>query len=331
MGSKMGWIIGGIVGVFLLAAILYAFLWPNPSPPTRLTLAPGRLKMLSPEKPLTFLMPAAPSAAGDAGDDYKRALDLYAANREAVNGVATKMDEVRGGKPLSPAEMAVIQPIVDAVAAGAAKAKMTYYGRVIPVDIGFPPEPKFADQMQDLAGVIRLACFQGYAGGDSHYAEAERRLFDMLVMGQHMIDERARLSIVQRGIGIQRDACTWLKALYTKWGKPDRVELAAEYISGLSHMSNTYDDFNKILIHAANPKAGDVWNLAINHEDPAVRAEGVLGSGVVKLVPKKKWDKRRAEQTIQQAAASSNPTMREAARWARELDWAGVERLSSEF
>ena len=87
MNERKPWIIGVIAGAAVLAVAGIAALiifYPSTSEPTSLTLAPGFLDLADVKVSPDYFLTVAPTAPGNAGDDYKKAADLYEQNRDAI-------------------------------------------------------------------------------------------------------------------------------------------------------------------------------------------------------------------------------------------------------
>lgn len=329
MGNKMHWILAGILGAGVAVIIIVLVFFPFPSGPTSATLGPDKLTQLGPTQDVALILPAEPAGDGDAGDDYARAIGLHKQNRDAITKICTRQQEiVKGQYRLTAADLKLLNPIEEAIAAAAAKTKMTYSFRHTPAKIEIPYEAAEAKDFQDLADVPIILAYAHVGSGQEAYPKAEKCLLDLLTMGRHMVSERARMDTVLYGIGLQKSACELLCQLYaTKWNKPDLAKQVRRYANGLEHMSLVYGDhYNRVIWHLP-PHPGDAFNLAENHADRAVRVEATLALGVVKLTCEGRGDRRYVRKLIAKRLNSPDPIEREAARCADALDQAGLRRL----
>ncbi len=336
MGSRLGWIIAGIfvAGVVVIAVLVVYQQFYRPTPPTSATTARGRLSLQQPSEPITLVVPAEPSGEGDAGDDYLRAVQAYRANpriREICGRAGALMrDQYRP----TPAELALLRPVAEAIRAGAQKRKMTYTWREHK-EFRVPYVAPEASELQEITDVPVFLHHYHVAAGEASYPQAERCLFDEFILGWHMMNERARLTVVRRGFGLQKHACQGLMQLYAaKWNKPDRHAAVKRYREDLVLVSGVYGDLeDRVLwrirteIGLSGPHPGDVFNLAENHADPAVRRHATVVLGVVKLTCRQRADKRYVRRLIARKLRSSDEIEREAARTAEAFDQEELNRL----
>lgn len=337
MGSRLGWIIAVIFAAFVVIVIVKVVVYPSATPPTRATTGAGMLTRQHPSRPIRLVLGATPDAAGDAGDDYWNALQLYETNASALREVFLNYVELAAGRyRLTASEVDLLRQVADAVAAGAAKGRMTYYFRLTPKKIEIPYYASAAEKFQDLAGVLRMLSVHYAVAGKETHPQAERCLFDMLVMGWHMMNERARLDTVRAGVGLQEVACDLLARLYLKWNKPERLGAVKEYKEGLWDIKSTYTELYEVVWQleqrsdgGRGPHPGDVFNVAEHHADRAVRVEAILSLGVVKLTVTSRGDRRYVRKLIAAKLTSDDPIERVAAECADALDRAGLQRLAS--
>ncbi len=334
MGNRLGWIIAGIfvVGVVAIAVLVVYQQFYRPTPPTSATTARGRLSVQKPSEPITLVVPAEPSGEGDAGDDYLRAVQAYRANpriREICRRAGALM---RNQYRPTPAELALLQPVADAIRAGAQKRTMTYTWREHK-EFRVPYIAPEASELQAVTDVPVFLHHYHIAAGEASYPQAERCLFDEFILGWHMMNERARLGVVRRGFGLQKDACRRLMRLYAaKWNKPDRHAAVKRYLEDLTLVSGVYADLeDQVLwrirkeLGLSGPHPGDVFNLAENHADPAVRRHATVVLGVVKLTCRRSANKRYVRRLIASKLRSSDEIERAAARAAQAF---GQEELN---
>jgi hypothetical protein len=338
MGSRFGWILAAFVGAVAALVILKVVYVPSPTPPTRATTAAGMLSLQRPREPISLALGRELSAEGDAGEDYRRALEAYQGDLAAVKGVLGHYVEMAKGEyRLSDDEVETLERVAEPISAGAAKKKFTYYFRLTPQEIELPSfRPAESTQFQNLAEVPQMLAVHYVATGEDGFSEAERYLLDVLVMGYHLMAERARMEIVQRGIGLQEAACGLLASLYQRWNKPQRAEQVRRYSDGLWNIGSAYSDLFEVIWRieqhgkAYGPHPGDVCNLAANHRDRAVVVEAILGLGVVKLTTAaRRGDQMRVRRLIREKLESKDVIERAAARCADGLDAAGLRRLAA--
>lgn len=337
MGSRLGWMLALIFAAFVITAIVVVVLFPSPTPPTRATTAAGMLTCQQPRKPISLVIGTTPEGKGDAGDDYWNALQLYDANAPALKEIARHYTQIaRGEYRLRASEVDLLRQVAEPIAAGAGRGRMSYYFRLTPKKMGMPYYPAEAGKFQNLAGVPQLLAAHYAASGQESYPQAEKCLFDMLVLGWHLMGERARMDLVGTGVGLQQAACELLAGLYGKWNRPERLEAVRQYKDGLWDLGSIYSDLREVIWQsthqqgaAPGPHPGDIFNLAENHADRAVRAEATLALGVVKLTVTTRGDRRYVKKLIAAKLGSEDAIERVAAECADALDAPGLQRLAN--
>ena len=336
MGNKLGWILAGIFGAFIIIVLVMVLFFPSPTDPTRATTSPGMLTLQKPAEPLTTLLPSAPDGEGNAADNYRQALKSYDKNSEAIEAMfkhysALMKDEYR----LTDDDVALLNSVAKHIAAGVAKKEMSFYlSEQMEVSYDRTAE---AERFQSVVDAPRML-FAHYIGkGESSFADAEKCMFDVLVLSQHLIDERARVDIVRTGIGLQKIACNSLVLLYDKWNKPERAKSARDYLAGLGDMSSIYSELSAVARKfklaedgaVVTPNPGDIFNLVANHADRAVRVEAILGLGLVKLTCTGRGDHKRVRDLINEKLNSDDPIEQAAAKYADAMDEKDLNRLIS--
>jgi len=342
MGSKMGWLIGAFFGaaVLIIIGLLMYDRYLSPTGPTPATTDRGRLELKAPDAPVTLVLPAAPAGAGDAGDDYRRAVEAYRSDRRAIEALLGRAgDVIKDTYRPTAADLKPLTPIAEAVTAAASKKEMTYTWRLTPQKMLGPYRPRAAGDFQRLADVLKFLAYCHAGRGEEGYPEAERRHFERFTMGWHLMNERRRLKMVQKGFGLQRRACQDLEGLYAlKWKKPERFEQVQRYRKDLNYAITSYEKLRAEGLRGipegfAGPHPGDIFNLAENHADPAVRVNATLMLGVVKLTCSKPADKRYVRRLIERKLAMTGDPiaemMSEAARSAKAFDKAAMRRWMS--
>jgi hypothetical protein len=288
-----------------------------------------------PAEPLTTLLSSAPDGEGNAADDYRQAWKSYEKNNEAIKAMfkhyyALMKDEYR----LTDDDVALLNLVAKPIASGAAKKDMSFYlSEQMKVSYDRPIE---AERFQSIVDAPRML-FAHYIGkGEAGYPAAEKCIFDVLALGQHLINERARLDIVRTGIGLQKIACETLVQLYGKWDKPERIKAVRAYRTGLEDMSNIYTELDTVVrtfarqeSGANGPHPGDIFNLVANHADRAVRVEAILSLGSVKLTCASRGDHKRVRDLIDDKLDSDDPIEKSAAKCADALDEKDLKRLIS--
>ncbi len=336
MGKALSWVLAGLFGAFGLIMIVKFAFYPSPTSPS-LTGRSGMLSFQRPEEPLALVIGSEPAATGDAGGDYRLAMDVYRENTQAIDEIiASDGDLARGEHRYTPEQLALLGKVTAHVADAAGKKEMSFYFRLTPKEIKRPYFAVEADRFQELYDILDvLVRHHVVVGGEKEYPEAEKCLFHALVMGRHMVDERARFDIVKQGLSIQESASNMLIALYRRWKKPDRVDAVKEYKGGLLEITSQYTALQPVIwgIESAwrCPHPGDVFNLAANHEDRAIRVEAIVVLGIIKHGQIKRGDQRIVRKLIDQKLRSGDELEAAAAEAADEMTRKDLRMMDREF
>lgn len=317
MAVKLGWIVAGILVVGLLVVVIVGVFAPSVTGPTMATLQEGFMNLKGGDISPAAVIGSNPSGGGNAGDNYARAASV---------AEASELEIARN----SPAGMKAMKSIASHVAAGAAKEKMEYTLTHTPRSfrIGYVYQP--ARDLQRVGGALRLLAAQYHKR--KNYREAEKVLQDMLVMGWHMMRERARPHMVQCGLGVQRQALEGLKAVYAaRGGQPaGKIAALANYRQQLYEVTRSYADKHKVCWRTQS-HPGDVCNIVENDRDRAWRVQGLLSLGLIKFTADKKGDRKRAESLLKRFVGSSDPFEAAAAKAAIDLTADQLHGLGRRF
>jgi len=338
MGKALSWVLAGLFGAFALIMIVKFAFFPSPTSPS-LTGPTGMLSFQRPEEPLALVIGSEPAAAGDAGGDYRLAMDVYRENTQAIDEMiehARDGDLAGGEYRYTPEQLALLGKVAAHVADAAAKKEMSFYFRLTPKEIKRPYFAVEVDRFQELYDVLDvLVMHHVFVGGEQEYPEAEKCLFHALVMGRHMVDERARLDIVKGGLAIQESACDTLIWLYRRWKKPDRVDAVKAYKGGLLEITRQYTALQAVIWGIESrwrcPHPGDVFNLAAHHADRAVRVEAIIVLGIIRHGQIGRGDQRIVRKLIDQKLRSSDELEAAAAKAADEMTQEDLRMMDREL
>ena len=299
MGKALSWVLAGLFGAFALIMVIKFAFFPSPTSPSQ-TGRRGMLSFRKIEEPLALVIGSEPADAGDAGGDYRLAMDVYRENTQAIDEMIDRArdGDLAGGEyRYTDDQLALLGKVAAHVADGASKKKMSFYFRLTPKEIKRPYFAVEADRFQELYDVLDvLVRHHVLVAGEQEYPKAEKCLFHALVMGRHMVDERARFDIVSQGLVIQESACDTLISLYRRWKKPERVDAVKAYKGGMLEITSQYAALRGVIWGIASPwrspHPGDVFNLAANHADRAIRVEAIVVLGIIKHGQIKRGDQR---------------------------------------
>lgn len=323
MGSKLGWIVAGVlVAVLAVIIIMYAVM-PSPSRATPATRKAGFMDLKQVSIPVGDIVGAAPSGAGNAADDYIRALAVVRQREQEIASVDA------GGS--SAAGMTALRKVASLVAAGADKANLEYTFTHTPktFDVGYRYGP--AVDLQTISGAMFILGRKLYES--KKYAEAEKVLFDLFVMGWHVAKERANVYVVRTGFGIQMTALGGLQSVYRDWGPEysDKRARVAAYINEIITLEREYDEKQRIC-WSTDPNPGDVFHLIEKDQDRAWRVQALLSLGILKYRHEnRRGDMRELEELLDRFSNSSDPFEAAAAKAAKNLTREEFRRLGTKF
>jgi len=322
MASKLGWIVAGLLVVGLLTVIVVTVIIPSPSRPTSLTLKAGFLDLKEVKTPLSELIGSMPSGAGNAADNYVQAVAIAVQKEEEIGQVAREKKGAEG--------MAALKRIADLVSAGAAKASMEYTFTHTPksFEVGYRYQP--AVDLQKVSGAMYVLATTQYEA--KQFAAAEKVLKDMLVMGWHMIRERARVHMVRSGYGVQMDALEGLQSVYSAWGGAHAAKLnvIADYLSDVREILREYDQKQQIC-WTTKPSPGDIYHIVEKDQDRAWRVQGLMALGMLKFKAESRGDTRKVDELLNRYSNSSDPFEQAAARAAKALTLEEFRQLGTKF
>lgn len=338
MGNKTGWIVSGILLAGVLIFLYFFVFNPLPSAPY-LTNEPGFMELKVPQTPLNAIIPAAPSGPGNAADDYAKALTFYKLHAVEIDNtadIAPFNAATASADPWANPDFKACRDLADLVAEGAKKAEMRYTFVMTPKKL----KPYFqVDYARDLYQ-ISLGPSQCYMVHieRKEYAQAEKRMTDMFILGWHMFNERALADMSMQGLDIMAVGVLRLQELYNIWPEApkDRLRSLKEYENELLGIRE-YDKQKKRLLWDSLPSylskagdqfyPGDVLVMVENEQDHAWRVQAVLTLGPMKYRAVGRGDLKQAKSLIQKYLRSEDPLLKAAAECANELTREQYQRL----
>jgi hypothetical protein len=260
--------------------------------------------------PITTIVPGEPSGDGNAGEDYKQAVDIVSplfekALEENPEFSRTILDQTAAdigtwmnpkvgkaqNKPVNPEGLQVMERIAACVAQGAAKKEMKYPFNLAKMEVTYNlPEAKYLHVVSQALG--DYAHYQNLVLKKPE--EAQKILFNRFIMGWHMSRDRVFPYFVLAGFDIQISSCQGLgnpDGLYAKWpGHKGQVEKVKAYISAANDVKSFFNSKSKFLFSNfarvdAPPNPGDLFNVVQNDKDPCWRIQGIFALGMLKFSP----------------------------------------------
>jgi len=323
MGSKLGWIAAGVLVVGLLVVIIMKVVIPSPSRPTLATRKGGFMDLKQISIPVGDIVGTTPSGGGNAADDYVQALAVAKQREQEIAQVAAGDNSAAG--------MTALRRIASLVATGASKASLqytfTHTSKTFRVAYRFQP----AVELQAVPGAMFILARKLHKS--KKYAEAEQVLFDMFVMGWHLVAERAHIYVVRTGLGIQMSALAGLQSVYRDWGPEygDKRARVAAYTNEIITTQRAFDEKQRIL-WSTDPNPGDVFHILEKEQDRAWRVQALLSLGILKFrAQDRRGDVRMIDKLLGRFAGSSDPFEAAAARAAKNLTREEFHGLGAKF
>lgn len=343
MGSKLGWILGGVLVSILVAFLVLRLGFPrtwralfvSPSSPNA-TLQEGLLELHTISVPVSRVAGLTPDASGNAADDYAEAAKIAVADDKILTAAKLALDEAeREPASITPQALDALKRIAQHVADGARKKQMKYVFQYTPKAL------KVSMQIQGLRGleevIASMQILARYYLSHKKYDQAESVLRDLLVMGRHMIDERSHVHIVELGLGAQRAAWDRLFPLYAT-DRPDADKAAA--LRAYEAASIEFEEFwyekrkivwtpghNRATGRSPGPDPGDIFNIIENDKDKAWRVQAILVLGIIKYAAERPVDIEHSRKLLDRLVGDPDPLIAAAAKAAKDLTIEGFRTI----
>lgn len=243
---------------------------------------------------------------GNANVRYADVFRYFRANQRDLNSdepIAAKADELIGKFIYASKAPDVTKPFLD---------------DQIPLEAG--------GGMVDEAAAFELAPQSAMYRADELWrkgdkARAQEAAKAVWLFGQRAFEHSTRFSNRYNGIG------TMLFVYGTMQGwDPALAEPMRPWADPLMQGVRAWEE--KISVVRSNPpKVGDLLNVARHDEDLTFRIEATLWLGVARWNPRTTANEREIDKAIEEASASSDPTLAKAAQYARTLTREQLRRI----
>ena len=315
MGNRLGWILAGalFVGVLMIVAIHFALPRSQPDQPGK--LKDEDFKLIVPSAPATLVLARLPDGAGNAGEDYRKAVELYSASKSRMQAAMESADP--SGLPADVVE--TLERIAAHVSAGAGKKQMQYAFVAGPSLIEISYHDPVSKDLFDLGEDLGL--LTAYYVRREEYAKAEKVLLDQFTLGLHMMNERSRADAVRRGMTLQAEAVGNLAGVLRDRGgeHAKKIPSLREYLDSLNTARSAYDDKIEVIWTPA-PNPVDVFAVIEKDEDPSWRVEAILVLGILRYTQADRSETvRRIERLLDEYASGGGKIEAAAAKAARDL------------
>ena len=318
--------------VLVVVGVAYFVILDPPTSLPRDTLAKGFLDLKTIDVPLKDVIGIEPTEPGNAAQDYQKAVQLYMASADAIEatGDAAHIDGlVAANDPWSDPGLKACKDIAAFVANGVKKKSMQYTFQYSPKRLKFSYHQPHSIPLFKVAVAVHQ-CFQVHRDR-KEYAEAEKHVQQMMIFGAHLVNERVLPHVGWQGIEIQTTAIERLQQLYRLWDKAPRGRLRSidRYGEALRLVSANFRKKKKILwdnIPATDPvtlqpvlSPGDIFNVALNDQDRAWRAQAIIALGAVKFRITGRGDLKMARKLIKRSLVSKEAVIKAAGEAADRL------------
>ncbi len=344
MGSKTGWILALALIIVVVGVMYFVILDPPPSLP-RETNAPGFLKLKKFPVSIEEIVGYVPSEPGNAGVDYHKAAELWILHGEAIDStadVATYDALTASADPYSDPAMKACRKIADHVIAGSKKQDMKYTFTFTPKKLKIGYHYEYPEHLFKVAVAVHQ--LHMVHRDRKEFAEAEKLLQHMFVMGWHIYNEHAVPDMCMTGIEIQMSGIQRLQQLYDRWRDAphrQRAQACKRYENTLRTVSSIYRRKRKILwdnIPAMDPVTheplmapGDVFNIARNDEDRAWRVQAHIALGPLKFRVSSRGDSKMTRKLIARGKMSDDPFICAAAKAADKFSKDDFRHMGQSF
>ena len=333
MGSKLGWILAGVLVVGIVGAVIILGFGSSHSPP-RETLKEGILDLKTIDaKLLIDVVGSQPSGSGNAGDDYAAAGDLAEKEKAVFDKAAPAVDHP-GDKPpeIGQGDLDTLRKIASHVSTGAGKKELKYVFVHTPKSLDVHVRIPNVDKLRTAATAMRIL-------GDYYLLTkkntlAEKVYRDLLVFAWHLQTERQHTYVLQASLDLHGRALLGLKRAYSAPGNRNEGKLKAlkAYEMAVDDLSTFYWDKRNIC-WSIHPWAGDVFNIIENDKDKAWRVQAVLALGIVKFRPRSvtDGDVDYAKALLGKLVGAQDPVIAAAAKAAKDLTIEDYRGLGTRF
>lgn len=343
MGNKAGWIVAGILASVVLVYAVFTLFSPLPSAPYH-TNVPGFMDLKVPATPLSAILPAVPTGAGNAADDYQKALSLYNKNIKVIDDTADidrSNAAAAASDPWADPGYKACREVADLVAAGALKAEMRYTFVFTRNELRPYYQRKYARDLYQIS-LAPSQCYHLHMER-KEYDKAEKRMQDLFILGWHMFNERAVPDMSVQGMDIMNVGVIRLQELYRVWpdGPKDKIASLSKYEYELMEIRELANKKRRILwdslpsaIGTSDDKfyPGDVFNMVEHEADRAWKVQAILTLGAMKYrCINDRGNRKKTFSLIQQYINSDDPLIKAAAKCADEFTQAQYDGLGTDF
>lgn len=329
VGNKMGWILAAVLVLAISGFITKQLVFPSPSSPTAISLREDFLMLQTHQSPVSFLV-TQPEGTANAGDDYATAVALFDDNSFAIGLAMDNLPRIRSGAyELDDDVLQTLNKINEYIAEGAKNRDMQYV--LVHTEPAFEVKMAYRPALALYQTGECLSALAGWQVKQNDHNSARATLENMLILGWHMTNERARADMVLKGLDLQASAGGGLRDLYQMWDKTkyeDTIEDIDNYLLSVKAVRTFYIDKWKALI-TTKPQPGDLYRVVEHDKDPAWRVDALLFLGAVRYThASHRGDMRYTNNLLEHYSSKGNTLEKAAAKAAASLDRVGFNTIS---
>jgi hypothetical protein len=305
LGNLQGW----IISLFIALGGGYV-LWLGSRPPhvsEPSGIFPNLLgKVATPVDPRS-VSPVPMTAACDAGEKYRAAINEFLANKAQYEQWHSKANEAVTAKPKA------VELLVDAADCG----RMSLFTKTPAEVVTYDSEPATLDAMEKLGG---MAVQRGMLLRKTQPDVARRYLAAAFALGSHLYEERIAWREFVTGVNLMTDSARYLAQLEPDPGRARALETFAD--SAEKYKQEQVKLYG-VLATADGPTigrhGGDAYALARSSPEPMWRTSAILAIGRMKYNTPSRGDQLAAPRELQVWVTDPDPAVRAAAKAASDL------------
>jgi hypothetical protein len=317
MGGKAGWIIAGVLVVFVAVLVIYLVFFPSPSDPTMATRAKGFMEIKAPKVDIQKVIGLNPSGPGNAADDYIKVVNLFkdSANSELLGEAVDVLEgDMQATLPAN---------LLDLLTKAADLCKPALTKKDMQFTFHHTPKKfrglRWADGRLGFVDVhFALQYLRIHHYRKKEISKALELLRQQFVLGWHVMNERVRGELTITGMDIQLDAADTLVRFFTPEQAPNQ-DAIRRYHSELSDARAAMESKNRV-VWDSEFAPGDAFNILRHDEDRTWRVETLLAMCKMKVEGRiyERGDTKLFQKLLGENLAGGDPFLQAAAETLRD-------------
>src|SRR3954470_15170424 len=251
--------------------------------------------------------PVPMTAACDAGEKYRAAINEFLANKAQYELWHSKANEAVTAKPKA------VELLVEATDCG----RMSLFTKAPAEVVTYDSEPATLDAIEKLGG---RAVQRGMLLRKTDPAAARRYLSAAFALGFHLYEERIAWREFTAGVHLMTDAATYLAQLEPDPGRARSLETFAESAEKYKQEQvKLYSVLATADGATIGRHGGDAYALARSSPEPMCRPSAILAIARMRYNTPSRGDQLAAPRELQAWATDPDPAVRAAAKAASDL------------